>query len=165
MLSRSLASLLFSAAVAATIGRVEAVAAAEKAPRQPNILFIYADDHSRKTLSCYERHYPMARTPHIDALAASGVRFAEAYLGSWCMPSRASLLTGHHPHAIESMRMEGRYPGSVYDPEQCRFWPAVFRQHGYQTAQIGKWHTGTDTGRGAQRACDSAVGGVDVEWT
>ena len=64
------------------------------------------------------------------------------------MPSRASLLTGHHPYAIESMRMAGDYPGSAYDPQQCRFWPAVFRQHGYQTAQIGKWHTGVDAGWG-----------------
>jgi arylsulfatase A-like enzyme len=115
-------------------------------PVRPNILFIYADDHSPKTVSCYPEAYSMARTPHIDRLASRGVRFQGAYLGSWCMPSRASLLTGHHPRGIESMRMEGRYPGSVYDPEQCPFWPAVFRKHGYQTAQIGKWHTGTDAG-------------------
>lgn len=119
---------------------------AAEPPDRPNILFIYADDHSPKTLSCYEHAYPLAHTPHIDALAATGVRFQGAYLGSWCMPSRASLLTGLHPHSIQSMRMEGQYPGSTYDSEQCRFWPAVFRQHGYQTAQIGKWHTGTDTG-------------------
>jgi arylsulfatase A-like enzyme len=114
----------------------------------PNILFIYADDHSPKTVSCYEGSYSMADTPHIDKLAASGVRFRAAYLGSWCMPSRASLLTGLHPHAIESMRMEGKYPGSEYDPEVCKFWPAAFRANGYQTAQIGKWHTGTDAGFG-----------------
>lgn len=122
--------------------------AAAPAPRRPNILFIYADDHSPKTVSCYEGAYPLARTPHIDALARAGVRFQGAYLGSWCMPSRASLLTGHHPHAIQSMRMAGQYPGSTYDPAQCPFWPAEFRRHGYQTAQIGKWHTGTDTGWG-----------------
>ena len=124
------------------------IAARDGFPSRPNILFIYADDHSPKTVSCYEGAYPMARTPNIDRLAASGVRFRAAYLGSWCMPSRASLLTGVHPHAIKSMRMTGSNPRSTYDPEQCRFWPAVFRQHGYQTAQIGKWHTGTDTGWG-----------------
>jgi arylsulfatase A-like enzyme len=64
------------------------------------------------------------------------------------MPSRASLLTGLLPHAIESMTMAGVYPGSTYDPAKCPFWPAVFRQNGYHTAQIGKWHTGTDTGYG-----------------
>ena len=64
------------------------------------------------------------------------------------MPSRATLLTGHHQFGVESMRMEGPYPGSVYDPQQCPFWPAVFRQQGYVTAHIGKWHTGVDTGYG-----------------
>jgi arylsulfatase A-like enzyme len=126
-----------------------AVTAVAEGPRQrPNILFIFADDHSPRTVSCYPGAYEMACTPNIDRLAASGIRFRTAYFGSWCMPSRASLLTGLHPHAIESMRMEGPYPGSTYDPQRCRFWPSVFRQHGYQTAQIGKWHTGTDAGYG-----------------
>ena len=58
------------------------------------------------------------------------------------------MLTGHQQYGIESMRMEGDYPGSAYDPEKCQFWPKVFRQEGYQTAQIGKWHTGVDTGPG-----------------
>lgn len=90
-----------------------AAAAREDGAPRPNLLFIYADDHSPKTVGCYEGAYPMARTPNIDGLAASGVRFRAAYLGSWCMPSRASLLTGLHPHGIESMRMSGAYPGST----------------------------------------------------
>lgn len=114
----------------------------------PNILFIYTDDHSYRTVSCYPESYDWVDTPNIDALAASGVRFAHATIGTWCMPSRATLLTGHHGFGIESMRMEGTYPGSEYDPEQCPFWPSIFRKEGYQTAQIGKWHTGTDTGFG-----------------
>ena len=115
---------------------------------RPNILFIYTDDHSHRTVSCYPEAYDFVSTPNIDALAENGIRFRYAYIGTWCMPSRATLLTGHYQHAIESMRMEGDYPGSAYDPEKCPFWPRVFREHGYQTAQIGKWHTGTDTGAG-----------------
>jgi arylsulfatase A-like enzyme len=46
------------------------------------------------------------------------------------------------------MRMEGPYPASTYDPKQCPFWLALFRTNGYHTAQIGKWHTGTDAGFG-----------------
>jgi arylsulfatase A-like enzyme len=115
---------------------------------RPNILFIYADDQSYKTVSCYPEAPAWVKTPNIDRLASRGVRFERCYLGPWCMPSRASLLTGHLQHGVESMTMEGSYPGSKYDPAQCPFWPAVFRGNGYQTAQIGKWHTGTDTGYG-----------------
>ena len=116
--------------------------------KRPNILFIYTDDHSYRTVSCYPQAYPWAKTPTIDRLAREGVRFEYAYIGTWCMPSRATLLTGHHQFGVESMRMEGQYPGSAYDPEKCRFWPSVFRKNGYFTAQIGKWHTGVDTGYG-----------------
>jgi len=114
----------------------------------PNILFLFSDDQSYKTVSCYPEALPGAHTPNIDALAQRGIRFTHSYLGSWCMPSRASLLTGRHPHGIESMRMEGTYPGSTYDPAVCRFWPNTFREQGYVTAQIGKWHTGVDAGFG-----------------
>ena len=116
--------------------------------RRPNILFIFADDQSYKTLSCYEGAPSWVRTPHIDRLAARGVRFHRSYLGAWCMPSRASLLTGRLQHGVMSMTMAGQYPGSRYDPAECPFVPAQFRRQGYHTAQIGKWHTGTDTGYG-----------------
>jgi arylsulfatase A-like enzyme len=97
-------------------------------------------------VGCYPGSWPWVKTPNIDALAKNGIRFQAAYLGSWCMPSRATLLTGRHPHGIESMSMEGQYPGSTYDPKQCPFVPAEMRKQGYHTAHIGKWHTGTDSG-------------------
>ena len=115
---------------------------------RPNILFIFTDDQSHRTVSCYPESYSWVHTPNIDALAAQGVRFTHTYMGTWCMPSRATMLTGRHQFGVESMRMEGVYPGSVYDPEQCPFWPKVFRSNGYTTAQIGKWHTGIDSGFG-----------------
>src|SRR5687767_8384114 len=119
-------------------------ALAQAPQSRPNILFIYTDDHSPKTLRCYPESWPWVKTPNIDELAKNGVRFRAAYLGSWCMPSRATMLTGRWPHAIESMSMAGVYPGSTYDPQKCPFIPAQMRQQGYHTAQIGKWHTGTD---------------------
>jgi arylsulfatase A-like enzyme len=144
-----------AACLAAAIAGPPRVAAAPAAPKplgprgeRPNILFIYSDDQSYRTMSAYEGAYPWARTPHLDGLARRGVRFRSAYMPSWCMPSRAMLLTGKLPHAVESMRMEGKYPGSTYDSRRAPFWPRIFRQHGYVTAQIGKWHTGTDTGYG-----------------
>ena len=124
------------------------VSHAHAAEQRPNILFIYTDDHSHRTVSCYPEAYPFARTPNIDRLARQGVRFTHAYIGTWCMPSRATMLTGHLQYGVQSMKMDGQYPGSTYDPQACRFWPRVFRRQGYHTAQIGKWHTGRDTGYG-----------------
>ena len=83
---------------------------------RPNILFLYTDDHSYRTVGAYPQAHPWVRTPAIDRLASEGVRFESAYIGSWCMPSRATLLTGRHQFGVESMRMVGDYPGSDYDP-------------------------------------------------
>lgn len=123
-------------------------AADQTGQKPPNILFIYADDQSYKTISCYPGAPDWVKTPNIDRLATRGVRFERSYLGAWCMPSRASLLTGKLQHGVQSMSMEGTYPGSTYDPAQCPFVPSEFRKKGYHTGQIGKWHTGTDTGFG-----------------
>ena len=115
---------------------------------QPNILFIYTDDQSHRTVSCYDAAYSWVATPNIDSLAKRGTRFTHAYIGSWCAASRLSVLTGRQQHAIESFRATGEYPGNVYDPEQCQFFPKLLRERGYYTAQIGKWHTGDDSGFG-----------------
>ena len=140
---RFVLSMVFACALVAPAAGAENAKAA-----RPNILFIYADDQSYKTISCYGSSPEWVKTPNIDKLASRGVRFERSYLGAWCMPSRASLLTGRLQHAVQSMTMEGTYPGSKYDPAQCPFIPAEFRKAGYHTAQIGKWHTGTDTGFG-----------------
>lgn len=134
--------LLLLTVAALTVSTTASIAAGDR----PNILLIYTDDHSHRSISCYPEAWEWVNTPNIDRLAARGVRFAHAHIGTWCMPSRATLLTGHHQFGVESMRMEGQYPGSEYDPEKCPFWPSVFRKNGYTTCQLGKWHTGTDTG-------------------
>ncbi|MDF1812685.1 MAG: sulfatase-like hydrolase/transferase [Verrucomicrobiales bacterium] len=118
------------------------------AEEKPNILFFFTDDHSYRAVSAYPEAYDWVKTPNMDALAEKGVRFHHATIGTWCMPSRAAILTGKHTFGVETMRMTGTYPRSEYDPEKCRFWPSVFRANGYETVQIGKWHTGTDTGFG-----------------
>ena len=145
-LSRTLLSCLVIAMCLALPARVGAQAPVKA--KRPNILFIFTDDQSYKTLSCYREAYPWVKTPNIDRLAKMGIRFEAAYNGSWCAPSRATMLTGHHPFGVQSMTFKGKYPSSSYDPAQCRYWPAVFRQLGYVTGQIGKWHTGADAGFG-----------------
>ncbi len=111
--------------------------AAPAAPARPNILHIFADDQSWRAIGAYG-HAPWSwvRTPHTDRLATEGVRFESAYCGSWCVPSRASLLTGLQPHAIRGLEPAQRR----FDPAGCRFWPEAFRAAGYRTAFVGKWH-------------------------
>ncbi len=118
------------------------------AKERPNILFIFTDDQSSRTISSYPESYDWAHTPNIDKLADTGIRFEHAYMSSWCMPARATMLTGLQQHDVPSLQMVGPYPGAEYDPKKVEFWPKYFRKNGYTTGHIGKWHTGTDTGYG-----------------
>ena len=113
---------------------------------RPNILFIYTDDQSWNTLSCYSGR-PWVRTPNIDRLAEQGVRFNYAYGAGWCAPSRACSMTGLQLHAIRGLQFKGIIEGQ-YDPAVCRFWPSELRKGGYRTTLIGKWHLGHDSGHG-----------------
>ncbi len=114
---------------------------------EPNILYIFTDDQSARSVSCYEEARPWARTPNIDKLADSGMRFTTCYTGTWCQPSRASVLSGLLQHGVKTLKIT-KYPMATYDPEQLRFFPSVFRKNGYETACIGKWHLGEDVGHG-----------------
>ncbi len=103
----------------------------------PNILHIFTDDQSYRSIGAYGyAPWGWVRTPNIDRLAATGVRFASAYCGAWCVPSRASMLTGLQPHGIRGFAPASR----SFDPAECRFWPQALRDAGYRTAFIGKWH-------------------------
>lgn len=111
-------------------------------PTKPNILLILADDLGWSDLGCYGGE---VRTPHLDALAAGGLRFTQFYNGTRCCPSRASLLTGLYPHqaGIGSMTAdEGRpgYRGSLQP--NCVTIAQVLKSAGYRTAAAGKWHVG-----------------------
>lgn len=117
------------------------------AAAEPNILYIFTDDQSRRSVSSYPEAHSWVRTPHIDSLAKSGVRFTHCYTGAWCQPSRLSVLTGLLQHRHQSFKVV-RYPMAAYDSKRLPFWPAYFRKEGYFTACIGKWHLGEDTGHG-----------------
>lgn len=114
---------------------------------RPNILFIFGDDQAHRTVGVYDAAPSWVKTPHIDRLAANGTLFTDAYAGSWCMASRAMMLTGKQPHGVEGIEMEMN-PWSSYDPEVFKWWTANFRKNGYETALIGKWHLSPDTGHG-----------------
>ena len=74
---RPIASLVITAIFAGSL------LAADLSADRPNILFIYTDDHSHRTIGCYPQSYPFVKTPNIDQLAAKGVRFKYAYIGTW----------------------------------------------------------------------------------
>lgn len=122
---------------------------AEQPPKRPrNILYIFTDDQSFRSVSCYPGALPWISTPNIDRLAQDGVRFSTCYTAAWCAPSRATYLTGLYQHGIRSMHLPAGYPYYVRDPEQCPYWLENLREFGFYTGVVGKWHTGPDHGYG-----------------
>lgn len=113
------------------------LAAAEAAP--PNIVIILADDLGWGDVG-FNGH-PFARTPHLDRLAADGVRLDRFYAQSAsCSPTRASAMTGRNGYRFGVIRANnGRL-----EPEELSIAEAL-REHGYTTGHFGKWHLGTLT--------------------
>ena len=106
-------------------------------PQTPNIVFIFADDHANKAISAYGS--VINKTPNIDRIARQGMRFDHCFVtNSLCGPSRACILTGKYSHKNGFFRN-----GNRFDGRQMTF-PKILREHGYQTAVIGKWHLGSD---------------------
>lgn len=110
----------------------------------PNVLLVLNDDMGFSDLGCYGGE---VRTPHLDRLAAGGVRLSQFYNTARCSPSRASLLTGLHPHQTgigiltEDDSPDG-YPGNLN--RRCVTIAEVLRSAGYATGLSGKWHLAHD---------------------
>ena len=138
--SSHMARLLLSLAVALAAAWC-APAISAQAPR-PNILLLLADDLGWSDLGCYGGEI---RTPHIDKLAAGGLRFTQFYNSTRCCPSRASLLTGLYPHqaGLGLMTNDTGLPGyrGAIQPN-CVTIAQVLKSAGYKTAMSGKWHVG-----------------------
>ncbi|MEZ6058699.1 MAG: arylsulfatase [Planctomycetaceae bacterium] len=109
-------------------------------PVRPNIIVILSDDMGYSDLGCYGGEI---QTPHLDALAAKGLRFTQFYNTARCCPTRASLLTGLYPHqaGVGWMMNDQKLPGYRGDLSQsCATMAEMLKPAGYSTYMTGKWH-------------------------
>jgi arylsulfatase A len=108
--------------------------------QHPNVIYIYADDLGYGDVSCYGA--TKIHTPNIDRLAGEGLRFTNAHTTSaTCTPSRYALMTGQYPWRKQGT---GILPGdaALIIPTDKTTLPKVFKNAGYATAIVGKWHLG-----------------------
>lgn len=109
----------------------------------PNIILIYADDLGYGDLGCYGAK--AVPTPHLDRLAAGGLRFTAAYATSaTCTPSRYALLTGNYPWRKPGNEILPGDAAMVIPPGSTTM-ASVLRDAGYRTGVVGKWHLGLGT--------------------
>lgn len=107
---------------------------------RPNILLIMADDMGFSDIGCYGGEI---MTPHLDRLAAGGLRYKQFYNTARCCPTRASLMTGLYPHqaGVGHMTQDRGTDGYRGDLNaQCVTIAEVLKSAGYHTYMSGKWH-------------------------
>lgn len=123
----------------------------------PDVVVILVDDLGFADLGCFGSEIP---TPNLDALAARGLRWGSFHTAPMCSPTRASLLTGLHPHAAGFGLVANTDPGFPgYTMElapDVQTLPEIFRANGYATAAVGKWHL--------SREADNHDGGDRHSW-
>ena len=121
------------------------VATASAASAAPNIVYIMADDLGYGDVECFGGDRCQIDTPHIDALAARGMKFTDAHApASVCVPTRVAIMTGRYSWRFQAPRPSG--PWAFLNPRMDvdRFTlPDMLKSAGYRTGYVGKWHLGT----------------------
>jgi len=153
----------------------------------PNFILVLVDDLGWADLGCYGSTY--YETPHIDRLAAEGMRFSQAYAAAAvCSPTRAAVMTGRHPARVgitdwirarfqggeipEDKQAPTEYVRTENAPLECppnALWlehdevtiARLLQKAGYTTAHIGKWHLGADAWYPENHGFDYNIGGCD----
>ena len=140
---------VLAAAIAILFCPVGPIHAAER----PNVVIFFTDDQGTLDAHCYGSEY--LHTPNIDSLAATGIRFTQAYAHTVCCPARAALLTGRHPQrsGVNSWTQE-----DMHDPQKGInmalkevTMAETMKRAGYKTALFGKWHLGAHRDHGPTR--------------
>lgn len=107
----------------------------------PNVVIVVLDDLGFGELGCFGGRID---TPHLDRLAAGGLRYTNFHVNPMCSPTRAALLTGRNHHAVgvglimEWLSGFPGYHGRI--PKEAAMLPAVLTQAGYSSMAVGKWH-------------------------
>ena len=115
---------------------------------RPNVILLVADDLGYGDLSCYGAE--RVSTPRVDSIARGGVRFTDAHaVASTSTPSRYSLLTGEYSFRRPETNVANGDAHLLIDPDQYTL-ADMFRDQGYTTAAIGKWHLGLGSVSGQQ---------------
>jgi len=131
-------------------------------PSKPNIIVIFTDDQTYRGVGY---NTPEVKTPHLDALAASGITFERAYVASpICAASRASMMTGRFPqqHGVRALDQKGFAPYHSGGPLASQTLPSRLNEAGYTTALLGKSHLGKPRTYGFEEG-DEIGGHDDVE--
>lgn len=112
---------------------------------KPNVVIVYMDDLGYGDVGAYGA--TELKTPNFDKLAAGGIRFTDGHATSaTCTPSRYGLLTGVYPWRNEQARILPGTAPLIIDTEQLTL-PKLFKEKGYHTGIVGKWHLGLGRGR------------------
>jgi arylsulfatase A-like enzyme len=105
-------------------------------PSKPNILFILADDYGLDGVGCYGSDRFKGKTPNLDALAKSGIRFTQCYSMPLCGPSRCTITTGRYGFRTGgSTNQDAGQPSFTNEPSIAK----TLKQAGYATGMAGKW--------------------------
>ncbi|GAB6167362.1 sulfatase [Thermostilla marina] len=166
---RRLPSMYWLIASAAVLlianGTTPRVSAAE---RRPNVIFFLIDDMGWTDLSCMGSK--LYETPHIDRLAAEGMRFTDAYAAcTVCSPTRAAVMSGKYParlHLTDWIAGHRRPNAKLLPPDWRMYLPLeettlaeALKEAGYATAHIGKWHLGDPPYYPEHQGFDVNIGG------
>merc|ERR1711892_60036 len=121
------------------ISALLSVAAADEKTKQPNVLFIVADDLGWNDVSW---HNPNIHSPAMEELAAEGILLDQYYVQPTCTPSRVAFMTGRYPYRVgrQHMYIKPLMPAGL--ATNVPIMPQYFQQAGYTTHAIGKWHLG-----------------------